>query len=421
MGILLDYLESLGLRGADNITQIIITSDHGWNANASSHDAATDTIMLPLVSNNASMVANRTSDNIREQCEIAPTILDYFGIPISNYQDIIDNGCNSLIGDGIPPLVTINHPQSSYSALPISFNVTLNEQGSCNYTLNSGLNNKTMESEDNLTFTASNSSLADGSYSVRYYCLDGLDNLNDTATKSFSMSTPAASSSSSGGGGGGGGGATTTSQTYYASSANVKEKEYRKELAQSDRIIIEIEKNVDSNSNGGNSADNAGSSGTSSKKTYENHTISVDHIGNNSVNLTITSDPIKVYLTVGQSIKLNLSSPDYYELFVKLENIVNNKANLTVKTINEAISKSKSGGESAGKNAEESKGEGAEEDSGDATDRKDANQWGVIASIAIIIILIGIFVMIAKRKPAALKGAKNPAVRKRKTKSSLKR
>ena len=315
LGVLLNSLESAGLRGQDNITQIIVTADHGWNTATMGHGtSAIDTIMIPLISNNASMIANATSDRVREQCEIAPTILNYFGFNRSSYQDIINNGCESLIGDGVPPLVTINYPASSYTSLPIPFNVTLNEVGLCNYTLNFGINNRTMASSDNLTFTASESGLSDGTYNVTYYCWDISDNFNGSARKSFTMSTP---SQNTGGGGGGGGGGAATSQTYYVANANMKEEGYMQELAKSDRIIIEIE---------------------NSQKTYENHTITADYIGPNSVNLTISSDPIKIYLLVGQDVKLNFSSADYYELSIKLKNIINNKANLTIKSIHEAIS-----------------------------------------------------------------------------------
>ncbi|MBX4196634.1 hypothetical protein KW805_03525, partial [Candidatus Pacearchaeota archaeon] len=69
--------------------------------------------------------------------------------------------------DITPPLVTINQPQNQiYTTLPIIFNVTLNESGICNYTLDSGVNNKTMQNNANLNFNASNASIADGGYTV---------------------------------------------------------------------------------------------------------------------------------------------------------------------------------------------------------------------------------------------------------------
>jgi len=59
-------------------------------------------------------------------------------------------------------------------------------------------------------------------------------------------------------------------------------------------------------------------------------------------NITIQSNPINVLLGIGQSIKLNLTSPDYYDLYIKLESIKNKKVNLTIQTIHEEIPKPKS-------------------------------------------------------------------------------
>ncbi len=87
------------------------------------------------------------------------------------------------------PIVTINFPANiTYNSFPVLFNVTINENSSsCNYTLDSGVNNKTMQNNNNINFNASNSSMADGSYSLRYYCWDNVGNLNSTAVRSFSF------------------------------------------------------------------------------------------------------------------------------------------------------------------------------------------------------------------------------------------
>ncbi|MDO8622704.1 MAG: DUF1554 domain-containing protein [archaeon] len=69
------------------------------------------------------------------------------------------------------------------------------------------------------------------------------------------------------------------------------------------------------------------------------HTLTVNSIGSNYAEITIQSEPIKLKLNVGEEKKLNLNSLDHYDLYVKLENISNNKANITIKTINEPIKK----------------------------------------------------------------------------------
>ena len=67
------------------------------------------------------------------------------------------------------------------------------------------------------------------------------------------------------------------------------------------------------------------------------HLLTIDNIDVDYVELTIESDPINLKLGVGQSAKLNLTSTIYYDLFVKLNKIVDNSAELTIQLINEPI------------------------------------------------------------------------------------
>jgi C1A family cysteine protease len=70
----------------------------------------------------------------------------------------------------------------------------------------------------------------------------------------------------------------------------------------------------------------------------QNHSIQLNKISNGSVNITIKSDPINFMLLMGEYKKLNLTSPEYYDLYVKLENLNLNHANITIKKINEKMS-----------------------------------------------------------------------------------
>ncbi len=92
-------LDILAENGINDTTQILLTADHGWNENTTGHSIRDPgTVILPLITNNESLVANETTDGIREQCEVAPTILDFFGVNISYYSDITAGGCDSMIG-----------------------------------------------------------------------------------------------------------------------------------------------------------------------------------------------------------------------------------------------------------------------------------------------------------------------------------
>ncbi len=92
------------------------------------------------------------------------------------------------IEDPTAPNVTINQPQNqSYATTTINFNVTAVDNtavSDCNYTLNSGVTNYTM---DNLAdeWNDSNSSMSEGGHEAIYYCWDAAGNMNNSESRSF--------------------------------------------------------------------------------------------------------------------------------------------------------------------------------------------------------------------------------------------
>jgi hypothetical protein len=158
--------------------------------------------------------------------------------------------------------------------------------------------------------TSHSITLNDLSASTLYYynvsSCDYWGNCNVSVQHDFT--TSAAPVTPSGGGGGGGG---LTSATYIANE-NELSSGYTKELRKGDKIKFE-------------------------SKNKENHTLTVEYIGKNYTQLSIQSSPIKLALLAGEEKKLNMTSKDYYDLLIKLENIIGAKANVTIKTINEKI------------------------------------------------------------------------------------
>jgi len=67
------------------------------------------------------------------------------------------------------------------------------------------------------------------------------------------------------------------------------------------------------------------------------HTIKVIKIGADYVTLQIASTPVTIKLNLLESKKLDLNNDNYYDLYVKLNEIKDSKAYLTVKSINEII------------------------------------------------------------------------------------
>src|SRR3989344_2462523 len=107
-------------------------------------------------------------------------ILPYDGTFFWNYR-VCDTSDNCVFNnsnftftvDGTPPNITINQPQNATLIPSITFNVTLDEDGNlCNYTLNAGVKNYSMTNSNNRAFNSTNTTIADGAYTVSYFCWD---------------------------------------------------------------------------------------------------------------------------------------------------------------------------------------------------------------------------------------------------------
>jgi len=71
--------------------------------------------------------------------------------------------------------------------------------------------------------------------------------------------------------------------------------------------------------------------------TGQTHYVGVKEIVNNSVLIVIESEPIEVRLKVGEYVKVDLINDSYYDLYVVLNDIVDDKADITIKEIHEKI------------------------------------------------------------------------------------
>ncbi|MBT4165683.1 S8 family serine peptidase [archaeon] len=164
------------------------------------------------------------------------------------------------------------------------------------------------KSSSNLTFVQS---FVPGTYNWNINCSDDAGNVGNSSSRSFTVIAVASPSVSSSGGGGGGGGSST--KTYVLTSVESSEVNIKK-LNKNDKIKFAFFDEV------------AGE-----------HILTVTKINSDSVELVVRSDVINLKLGIGQSIKLNLTSPDYYDLYLKLNSIVDGKVELVIQTINEKI------------------------------------------------------------------------------------
>jgi hypothetical protein len=65
----------------------------------------------------------------------------------------------------------------------------------------------------------------------------------------------------------------------------------------------------------------------------EEHTISIDSIHSNSIDLTIQSDPIKINIKIGEEKRVDLTGDGFYNLLIRLEGIEEGVPELYIKRI----------------------------------------------------------------------------------------
>jgi subtilisin family serine protease len=149
---------------------------------------------------------------------------------------------------------------------------------------------------------------------IAQFCGDGICNssLSESCSScSVDCGNCPSENPRSSGGGRGGGGATVTTLT-----------ESQLELGLSKKFVIGEKINFILNS--------------------ENHSLQLNKILNDSANLTLRSEIDNFEISVGKEKKFNLTSVEYYDFYIKLENVSKNYANISLKKIDEKIASQKS-------------------------------------------------------------------------------
>jgi subtilisin family serine protease len=237
--------------------------------------------------------------------------------------DISDSNF-TIIYDIRNPNVSLLDPDdaSSYSSssqtVDFGFNVSDdNDISNCSLIVNSELSLTNSSVDKSLTQNFS-VDYAPGSYTWNINCSDDAGNVGNSSLQSFTVTAP--SSGGGGSGGGGGGGGTTSSIPKIHDITRITEEGFSqgvsKSLAKDDKIKF-----------------------TFFDSSESKHTLTVNEVNGSYVKITIQSNPMTFKLGINQSAKLNLSSPDYYDLFIKLNSIKDEEADITIQLINEEIPK----------------------------------------------------------------------------------
>ena len=201
------------------------------------------------------------------------------------------------------------------------------------------------------------STAATGTYTVTTCSVT--DNAGNSATTTDTYSVTGASSGSSGGG--------SYSTSFWTKGTHAVAKEqfalgFTKQLSVRQRIKVQV-----------------GSS---------NHHVGITELTATAATINISSDPQQAVLLIGDERKFEVSGDNYYDIFVKLNSIENNKADVTIKSINELISEESVTAETM----KEEEAIAAEEPAVETIEEKSSSLlWWIFGGIVIIIILVLVF------------------------------
>jgi len=220
--------------------------------------------------------------------------------------------------DSTPPLINLIYPSNTTYNINVStINYTYFDlsPGYCWYSNNSGVWNSTLVSyTENFTDAIS----VEGSNTWTVYCNDSSGNINSSSVTFIKDTSAPPIDNGNTGGGGGGGSAGSTSQfwkmTYNPVDSDLKNPTgYIKVLGASERIKFNI--------------------------LNSEHHVGIISISTNSDSavIQIMSSPINVTFNLGEEKKFDLNNDGFYDLYVKLNSIVNKSANLTITQINEKL------------------------------------------------------------------------------------
>ena len=295
---------------------------------------------------------------------------NYFWNCIAYNNDSFSNSNSNytLAYDSTKPQINLISPDNSStwtssSTVSFSYNVSDISVTNCSLIINNAVDQTDSSITVNTTETFTKS-LSNGNYNWSINCTDSAVNINNSELRVLTVSYTAPVVQNTGGGGGGG---SLTSKTYTITTEQALGG-YTQTLSKSDKIKF-----------------------TFFDEKEEQHTLAVDNLTENSVSLTIQSSIIKLKLGIGQSAKLNLTSADYYNFYIKLNSIANNKADITIQTIHEQIPKSP---EITGKVIEESVGEMSKETGEETQQQKQIIIWDYIKNLLIAMLIIAVLVVL---------------------------
>jgi hypothetical protein len=219
-----------------------------------------------------------------------------------------------------PPNVTLNFPIADYwNSSSSPFDITFNCSATDNYNLTNISLYLTDSSNANLSINQTNFitgtnnssnwtiSLSNGNYTWNCLAYDFAGNSNWEENRTIKINYTAVIIENSSGSSN-----AYATPTFYPTTSSL-EQGYTKEVYPEWKVQIKISE--------------------------ENHIVAINKVKDKTVTITIYSTPKTKTLAVGEEWRLNLTDDKFYNLYIKVNSIAGTKVNISIKKINETITK----------------------------------------------------------------------------------
>jgi C1A family cysteine protease len=264
-----------------------------------------------------SLVMNDTHDYNISGPDEGPILYSYMGLSDGDYTWSVnctddlsrfnETETRTFTVDTIFPL--LNSTSSSPSSTSTTISYTSNESVNATIVYGTSTNLSSNSSTSSYSNSSSVSLSSLSASTLYYYNISICDRAANCVTNgTYNFTTSASGGSSSGGGGG-----SQTTKEYSPSNSELLSG-YTQQLKKGDKIKFTFLNNQ---------------SGV--------HRFTLNSFSTDSAYVTIASDPMNLTLELGKEKILNISSSTYYQLSIKLNSIVNSKANITIKEIYKLI------------------------------------------------------------------------------------
>jgi hypothetical protein len=225
--------------------------------------------------------------------------------------DISDSNYTLLINTAEPTINLIlpdDDTSTDNTSIDFEFNVSDdNDIINCSLIIDGSIEETDTSITKDITQEITNS-FSEGEYEWKIKCVDEYGNIKNSETRDLEITDDD-------GGGGGSSSSSPIVTSYWTSTKSPSEIElirgYTEKLEEKDRVKVKVDN--------------------------KNHYVGIIDLTSSKIKINVSSEPQQATLDEGEARRFEVTDDDYYDIYVKLNEIDDDEANMTIKKIYELV------------------------------------------------------------------------------------